>query len=264
MSDLLTPVDWHVHAHSPGDIGAVLDSAAAAFARVNPRPQGVLGVLMLAEMPGASAFARLATPGGEPPGWSVDATSEDVSVVASRGADRIAVVSGFQVTTAERLEVLALGTRVRPQDGLPAERVLAQVAALGAMAVLPWGVGKWLGARGAAVAALLGRLPPRSFFLGDNAARPVFWPAPAVFREAAEKGIAVLPGTDTLPGARPAAGAFGSLVPGPIPADRPMEALRRRLAEPAAGLLRYGSLASPLGFLRDQAMLRLRRLGRGR
>lgn len=261
MSGSVTPVDWHVHAHRPGEMGAVLDSAAAAFARVNPRPAGVLGVLMLTEMPGATAFAELAAPGGEPAGWSVRTTEEDVSVVASRGSDEIVVIGGFQVTSAERLEVLALGTRVRPEDGQPAERVIAEVARHGALAVLPWGVGKWLGARGAAVADLVKRLPPRAVFLGDNAARPVFWPEPAVFRVAAEQGIAVLPGTDTLPGAPPAAGAFGGLVPGAVDPRRPREALRRVLMDPAVSVTPYGSLASPLGFVRDQAMLRLRRLG---
>jgi hypothetical protein len=264
MSDIRTPVDWHVHVHQPGKTSAVLDSAAAAFARVNPRRDGPLGVLMLAEMPGQSVFDDLRVPGDSLGPWSISSTDEAVSVVASRGEERVVVIAGYQITTAERLEVLALGTRARPKDGLPAERLLKELTDHGVMAVLPWGVGKWLGARGAIVSELVQRLPPQAFSLGDNAGRPRFWPLPTPFRAAGRRGIAVLPGTDTLPGAPPAAGGFGSLVPGPLSLKRPAEALRRVLAGPSHALTPYGSLSGPATFVRDQAMLRLRRLARDR
>jgi hypothetical protein len=258
MSAMQTPVDWHVHAHQPGDLGAVLDSAAAAFKQVNQAPSGVL---MLAEMPGQDVFAEFAERGA--PGWTVQPTEEAESVVAARGDARIVLVAGHQLLTAERLEILAYGTRDRPREGLPADAMLHDLATRGVLSVLPWGVGKWLGRRGAVVGGLVQRLSPQSLALGDNAARPGLWPTPAAFQEAARRGIAVLPGTDTLPGAPPAAGQFGSLVPGAISLSRPAEALRRAVARPTA-LTRYGTLASPGTFLRDQAMLRLRRLGRRR
>jgi hypothetical protein len=257
MSGMQTPVDWHVHAHQPGDMGAVLDSAAAAFTRVTQAP---VGVLMLAQMPGQDVFVEFADRGA--PGWTVQATEEAESVVATRGDARIVVVAGHQLLTAERLEILAYGTRSRPPEGLPADAMLRDLADRDVLAVLPWGVGKWLGSRGAVVGSLVRRLPPQALALGDNAARPVLWPAPGAFREAARRGIAVLPGTDTLPGAPPAAGQFGNLVPGAVSLARPVEALRRAVARPAA-LTRYGTLASPVTFLRDQAMLRLRRRRRG-
>jgi hypothetical protein len=258
MSVAQIPVDWHVHAHQSGDMAAVLDSAAGAFAQVS---RGNVGVLMLAEMPGQDAFGEFAERGAA--GWRVDATEEAASLVATRGETRIIVVAGHQLLTAERLEILAYGTRSRPNEGLPADAMLRDLAQREVLAVLPWGVGKWLGQRGQVLGGLVERLPPDTFALGDNAARPVLWPTPAVFREAARRGIAVLPGTDTLPGASPAAGQFGSLIPGAISLARPAEALRRAATRPAA-MTRYGTLASPATFLRDQAMLRLRRLGRRR
>ncbi|MGG5887086.1 hypothetical protein ACLF3G_08070 [Falsiroseomonas sp. HC035] len=250
-----TPVDWHVHAHQAGDMAVVLDSAATAFARVNGAP---VGVLMLAEMPGQQVFAELAE--GTTAGWTMQATEEVASLVAARGDARIIIVAGHQVLTAERLEILAFGTRLRPRDGMPASTMLRDLAQQDVLAVLPWGVGKWLGHRGTVVEGLVKDLPPQTLALGDNAARPRLWPTPAAFQEAARRGIAVLPGTDTLPGAAPAAGQFGSLVPGGISLRRPMAALRRAVERPAT-LKRYGTLAGPATFLRDQAMLRLRRIG---
>ncbi|MGK7869807.1 hypothetical protein [Falsiroseomonas sp. E2-1-a20] len=258
MNTVQTPVDWHVHAHQAGDMAAVLDSAAAAFVRVNRAP---VGVLMLAEMPGQEVFAELAE--GSTAGWAMQTTEEAASLVAVRGDARIVIVAGHQVLTAERLEILAYGTRQRPSEGMPAATMLRDLAQQDVLAVLPWGVGKWLGHRGTVVDGLVKDLPPQALALGDNAARPGLWPTPAAFQEAARRGIAVLPGTDTLPGAPPAAGQFGSLVPGAISLKRPIEALRRAVARPAE-LVRYGTLAGPATFLRDQAMLRLRRFTRRR
>jgi hypothetical protein len=258
MNAAQTPVDWHVHAHQAGDMTAVLDSAAAAFMRVNGAPSGVL---MLAEMPGQQVFAALSEGGAA--GWAVQATEEATSLLATRGEARIVVIAGYQVLTAERLEILAYGTRLRPREGLPAETMLRDLAQQDVLAIVPWGVGKWLGRRGTVVGNLVRALPPHVLALGDNAARPGLWPTPAAFHEAASRGIAVLPGTDTLPGARPAAGQFGSLVPGAISLARPLAAVRRAVERPAT-LKRYGTLASPATFLREQAMLRLRRLGRRR
>jgi hypothetical protein len=167
MSGMQTPVDWHAHAHQPGDMGAVLDSAAAAFTRVNQAP---VGVLMLAQMPGQDVFAEFAERGA--PGWTVQATEEAGSVVAMRGDARIVLVAGHQLLTAERLEILAYGARSRPREGLPADAMLRDLAERDVLAVLPWGVGKWLGSRGAIVGSLVQRLPPQALALGDNAARP--------------------------------------------------------------------------------------------
>lgn len=264
MTSSAVPVDWHVHIHRPDAIGAALDGAAAAFASLRPGAEGLLGVLMLAELPGQSVFDELDATRRPMGGWEFRRTAEPVSLLACRGRAQLAIVAGFQVVSAERLEVLALGTRVRPDSGLTADRLLDWIAAQGAIAVLPWGVGKWLGARGGLIRTLIERRQPGVVALGDNAGRPALWPRPKAFAAAERRGIAVLPGSDTLPGARSTAGRVGGLVPDLSDVDHPTQALRRVVADPQRVLPPYGALASPADFVRAQAMLRLRRLLRTR
>ena len=254
------PVDWHVHVHDPAHVPAVLDAAAGCFARAGSGGP-LLGVLMLAEMPGQSVFEALRARPGLGGSWRVRPTEEAESLLACRGEERMAIVAGFQVVSGERLEVLALGTTTRPADGLPADRMLAALRDQGAMAVLPWGVGKWFGARGALVGRLVEATPAGGMWLGDNGGRPGFWPTPGAFGAAARRGLAVLPGTDALPGSRPHAGGFGGLVPGPLDADRPAAALRRTLAEAGCEVRPYGARVGTAGFVRGQAGLRLRKGG---
>ena len=67
----------------------------------------------------------------------------------------VLVIAGRQIVSAERIEVLALGTRTQIPDGQPLAATIDAVRADGALAVLPWGFGKWWGARGRMVDAYL-------------------------------------------------------------------------------------------------------------
>lgn len=116
------------------------------------------------------------------------------------------LVAGRQVVTQERLEVLLLGL-VEPLDisPLPAVGLLEEYQHR-CLVAIPWGFGKWLGARGRLVCDLLENCDA-VFCLGDNAGRPSLWRGIPQFRLAAERGVAVLPGTDPLPLPRHATGA---------------------------------------------------------
>ena len=78
------------------------------------------------------------------------------------------VIAGRQIVTAEKIEVLALGTRAMVDDGAPLASVLEWCRRNGAFAVLPWGVGKWMGRRRRIVLDILKRCDPTRVALGDN------------------------------------------------------------------------------------------------
>jgi hypothetical protein len=90
--------------------------------------------------------------------------------------------------------------------------------------------------------------------LGDNAGRPLGWPAPAVFDRAP-----VLPGTDPLPypGAEAGVGRYGFLLEGAIDLDRPGAAIRAQLAGLTASPRHIGRRVGPVGFIAGQTRIRL-------
>ncbi len=244
-------VDGHVHLEKADP--ALLDAAADNL-RLSSTHDPALGVLMMTEMSGLSLFdslKRQATGCGE----------EDISFWHRRaGQLPLLVVAGRQIATAERLEVLALGTRAMLTDGEPLATVLGWCKRQGAFPVLPWGVGKWLGHRGAVVARALATCNPRNFALGDNGGRPAFWGVPA-FRFAREKGVKIVPGSDPLPltGQAGRIGRFGFDVAVNVDERAPARALLNALREPATAIEPFGAPRPLHRFLAEQAAIRLPR-----
>lgn len=235
-------VDGHVHFHDCYDEAAFLTAAHTNLSRYG---EG-LPTLLLAEMNGANVFARWKS-GGAP--WPVAATEDPSAILL---ADNLLVIAGRQIVTAEKIEVLAQLTSESFEDGLSLGETIGRVAASGALVVLPWGVGKWLGARGRLIAqAMVGR----PALLGDNAGRPRGWPAPALFR----KNV-VLPGSDPLgfKSQEGLVGTFGFVMDGPFDLKRPgaqLRALLRQLTHCPPCLGRRVGFAR---FLRQQIGLRSR------
>ncbi|CDO35689.1 hypothetical protein [Novosphingobium sp. KN65.2] len=235
-------VDAHVHLHDEGDALSTLEAAARNFAQAAPQAQ--TGVCMLVEREGFAVFRHLR-------GRLVQ-TGEAHSLWLDDGR-RLLVVAGRQIVSAEGLEVLGLGfSSAMALERKPAGEIVAAIHAARALPVLPWGVGKWLGARGGLVDRLLQDDP--ALLLGDNGGRPGFW---RVARFSGKRRV--LAGSDPLPlpGSSGTIGRFGFLLDGTLPAERPAEALLEALRDPATELTPYGSLASPMRFLRDQTRLRL-------
>lgn len=232
------PVDGHVHFRPAFEAAEFLDhaaenlSAAAAGGSAGPggsaaaggsaRPggsaaaRGWTGALLLADPAGADSLSTLRrrAADGRFGRWRLEETGERASLVATDGARRLLLVAGRQVATADGLEVLALGTASELPDGDGLHETLDRVLALGAPAVVPWGLGKWWFRRGRLLRDLLERDPPEGFLLGDNAARPAGTPEPPLFRLAAARGVAVLAGTDPLPQPEEVlrVGRYGSLL----------------------------------------------------
>lgn len=175
--------------------------------------------------------------------WGFVSTEEPESLIASRGPDAsIVVVAGRQVQTRERLEVLALGTDGPLESGREAGTLMESVREAGGMPVLAWGFGKWWGRRGRRVVELVREARPGELCLGDQRGRPRSWPAPRPFREAVDRGIPVLPGSDPLPvgPSRNTAGSYGLVLEHDLGTRRPASELLKTLAETRSQPERYG------------------------
>lgn len=243
-------VDAHVHVHSCFSAEALFDGALRNFRRAasDLGHSEAVGCLMLAEMAGAHWFRR--------------ARQEDESsLLVERGTERLVVVAGRQIVTRERLEVLALGRDADIPDGLPLSEALLRVRESGALPVLPWGFGKWWGRRGALVEETIAR-NEGELYLGDNSGRLRLAGMPRLLREARERGLIVLPGTDPLPFPDQAgrAGSFGFVLEGPLDLRRPAEDLLRRVRTLREQPRTYGRGETLPGFLRNQASLQRRQV----
>lgn len=261
-------VDAHVHVHECFDVARVFDAAAANFAAAAGALGGKRahdGVLCLAECRGQRFLegvrerraARVWR--GRHGFWEAEEGGERETLVVRRGGTRLNLIAGRQLVTRERLEVLALGTTAPLAEGEPMETTLAAVRAAGAAAVLPWGVGKWLGARGAVIARILADPAWHDVLLGDNGNRLELGPEPAPFAAARRAGRAVLPGSDPLPlqGEEARVGAYGFAVDVDLDPLRPAAALLALLKSSSAFVV-FGRREPLARFVGNQLALKLR------
>ena len=208
-------IDAHVHLHRPSRALEDLELAARNFAWADQH--ATVAVVMLAERAGYDVFSQLAAKLPEAGPDALWYESESVNLL---------VVAGRQIVTKEGLEILGLGTHRPIPDGLGAHGVLCRLRNSDALAVLPWGVGKWLGKRGRLVDELIEEAPAGQLFLGDNGGRPAWWSVPQF-----SKKMRVLAGSDPLPlpGSTAEIGRFGSRVTGALDESRPVAHLKQML-----------------------------------
>lgn len=170
--------------------------------------------------------------------------------------------AGRQVVTAEGIEVLALLTRDIIFDGLGLDATVSAIDCAGALAVLPWGAGKWLGARGLIMEDFLREGMRHKAFAGDNGGRPGFWPVPEIFGATRRAGRPVISGSGPLPlpGEECRAGSFEFWIEGRLPAVQPAGALRDLLKHAGADTVHpFGESQRAWRFVRDQLALRIGR-----
>lgn len=254
-------VDAHVHVHGCFDLARFFDAAAENFseaAQCAGLPWPGDAALLMTESAGADVFSRLRafaqSDGGSSTEttskWRMKTTLEPASLLARNDlGDRIFVIAGRQIVTADGLEVLALATDRRFNDGRPSRTTLSEVIDAGAIPVLPWGFGKWLGRRGRLLAGLLNEVDTTPFLLGDTSHRLRILPCPDEFRIADENAVKILPGTDPLPFpsqvSRP--GSYGFRIQGTLSAQTPAADFKKLLTHGEVipygrgeGLLRFG------------------------
>lgn len=266
--------DAHVHLHDCFDSAVFIEGAYANFDKAAAgcnQAGSFIGVLLFTEGSGEHGFDRLLEQvarqrRGYASGlgaWKGHETEESASLYLTKGADKtIVIVAGRQVVTRERLEVLALGTRQSFEEKASIEDLIHHVAGEGALPVIPWGFGKWTGARGKHLRRLVeaATLPP--FFLGDSATRPSFLPRSPIFSLAEERGIRNLPGSDPLPFKREAqrAGRCGFILHHTLDKRCPGQDLKRLLGDPSVMIRQYAMQETPFRFMRNQLAMQFRKL----
>jgi hypothetical protein len=275
-------VDAHAHFYDVFSVSDALDAASDNFVRAQaaawklggtdpsaPTAGPPAGLLCLVEPPAGNRFdawaeaaeAAPVTLSRSPGSWRARRTKEEASLALERedGA-HLYVIAGRQLQTAERLEVLSIGLRDVSADRAPLAEVVESIQARDGIPVVPWGAGKWIGARGGILNAFL-RGPGRGLVcLGDSGGRPGSWRRPRHLAEAAAAGIPILPGSDPLPFRREATrlGSFGFAVRvDEFDPMAPAEALRRAVREGRA-LVPYGRSVGTWRFILNQARLRVR------
>ena len=250
-------IDTHVHLHPDFDLSKALD---AATQNMNLATSGRPGMLMLTEMPGINRFAEL---GGSIEQWEISPTTEATSVVATSPTGVIiAIVAGHQVVTEEGIEVLMLGSLEPVPSGNSLNATIHDVVEANALAVLPWGVGKWSGSRGQKIAELANQpAPGKSIFLADTGVRPSFLARPKVLKTAEDNGWRVLAGTDPLPlnGQDKTVGRYGIDLMSPLDTSRPFHSVKDQMTSLTESPKTYGQLQPSLGFFALQFGMQVRK-----
>jgi hypothetical protein len=256
-------VDTHVHVYPGHDLASALRAGLenlTCLARAAGAPDAALA-LCLTERHDCHVFEDLALGRSTHTGFELSCGPEPAAVRLTCTSGTLHVFAGSQIATRERLEVLTLGTRVAQTEGAPVCETIEAALDTGAVTVLPWSPGKWLGARGRLLRDLLA-LPSASrlgqLLLADSSLRGRGLRAPALFAVARLRGIAVAAGTDPLPlpGEERLIGTYASLSPVAFDGSQPVTALRAALAH--ADLRVVGRRRSLPDMLRALVRLRLR------
>ncbi len=269
-SSTLLAVDSHVHLYDWANLSHMLDSSLAHFNRLFADKTGYehhYGMLVLTEPKARNTFTRLYDEAANSDGgytingdWTVTGTAEELSVKAHHTSGKaVFLVSGQQIITGENLELLSLVSKQDVQDGLSLADTIKAARSIGGYPVVPWGVGKWLSARGKVVSDLItGAASDTSFSLADNGGRPSIWSSIPQFKLAAEHGITILYGSDPLPVSetRRTAGSCGNVFTTNVDTEKPGESLLQLLTDSNCSPAGYGSCESFINFLKDQIALR--------
>ena len=191
--------------------------------------------------------------------WNIELLESDLSAVAHRGRHELFLLAARQVTTAEGLEVLALGGEVA--EGLGLTSAVEQIWDRGNVAILPWGFGKWIGRRGRVLRDFLeGASVPNRTYLGDNGGRPSIIGMPDPNRLALEFDLHLLPGSDPLPLPQQAdrIGSLGFVTSGLFDENRPFASFIDCLTNEDFSSQPFGRLMNPVASLATQLAYRFR------
>jgi len=242
-------VDTHVHLYPDYDLGLVLRRCSAHLHTLAPE---AVPVACLTERRDCNMFRVLCERGvGDSAhvlGVEVLENGRSLVVRFGGGVPPLFVLPGRQIVTRERLELHCLGKDAAIPDGEPAVQVVGRILELDGLAVLPWGVGKWLFRRRKVVDRLLARHTPQELLLGDSAMRPWMWPVPMPMRAGRRAGFRLLAGSDPLPHEKTGRwiGKYATVVDAPFLPAEPgrscLEGLRKGV------IRRVGCRPGPLGF----------------
>ena len=228
-SDHWLLLDAHVHIYDCYDLEKFFDAASKNFhdqAKLLNIEEKYTGILVLTESCGSDVFSILEKESqkkeninlASASAWVVKPYIENLktkyALKLNKDGQNMIVVSGRQIISSEKIELLVLFTKTKYADGRPLNEILEQLNKENCIVVLPWGVGKWLGKRGKLLRKILQKFAGENLAIGDISGRPFFWPLPIHFSIAKQKNIKVISGTDPLPikNEESKAGKYGSAV----------------------------------------------------
>lgn len=270
QTDGLVVVDSHVHYyecfHLAHFLGAVHSELCkpAIMAKDDDSHHRIMVVLDVANVSCFDMLRRavLCSPEAD---WRVQETKEAFSFsmlipLSGRGVCRVSVVRGYQAATVERLEVLALGTDARLREGVTLEETVRCAMDVGAIPIIPWGMGKWWWVRARMLKDMMQSELGASICLGDTSHRPLGFPQPRAFAVAEARGIPIIPGSDPfpLPSDAGRVGRYGFTVAGVMDSEYPGSSLKALLNARDSDLTTFGTRTNLVGSLRNQIKLRLR------
>lgn len=263
-------IDGHVHIYDCFDLSRFFKTALAYFDHyyntlyANGIPHA--RILLLTEAKNNDFFGQWKKDGGfkNDEGYRFSSTGEDQSLCLEKeGKAKCFVIRGRQIVSRENLEILGIGSDNNIPDGLPSREILDTLIERKLLAILAWGVGKWMFSRGKVIEDLMRSYRSEYVFAGDNSGRPMFWPKPPQFKLADSVHMAMLNGSDPLPfedeTAKP--GSFGSTVEGVFDSAKPFLSLKQILTAPGVHerLESYGHRDGVYGFFKRQSKIYIKK-----
>jgi hypothetical protein len=260
--------DAHVHIYPFMSLEDVLAAASRnLFTGSGPASTGsTVGVMVVADPEGVKGFARLRDSNvvaGAQGDWSVSAADGHSTSLSHESGMRIVAIRGQQLITREGLEVLATAHDSDLKSGLSLASMVDAIRDANGLAIIAWGVGKWLGKRGRLVSDLVlaeGGCP--DIMLCDNAGRPGLWSRVSQFELAEERSMRIVAGSDPLPlrGEESRVGGFGvSFAVQSREGESVAEAFRRVITVTGEDLQYFGKRMRIGGVISNQLRLRTSR-----
>jgi len=268
-------IDAHVHIQPEFSLENFFSSAWNNFSLAVEQSDisgSVDFVLALTEGAGCDVFSslkKLAKPLPEylnkpssTASWECYLTAEPDGLIIRKDTASMYLIAGKQLISKENIELLSLFSSAAIENrSLSLQDLALAVSAKGGLPVVPWGVGKWFGERGKTVERLLNTKQHISIFVGDNGNRPIFWPFPALLKNALDLGIPILSGSDPLPltshSTRP--GSFGAIfMEDELSIEAPIDSLRKIFSK-TNEISGYGLGVGPFQFIIDQLQVNLRK-----
>lgn len=249
--------DTHVHLYPAFSVPDFLSGAAANFSALarELRVSDPLCMMCFVDVPGQrggqEALTRLSQ---EAEGWAVE--EHDAYLTLRRSSDGMELngVPGLQLESSESLEVLALHCRMTPpEEPQPLDKLIELIKDAGGVPVVPWGVGKWTGARARVIQAVLGGRSDVRF--ADNGNRLKNTPLPATLRYAQDHGGCPLAGSDPLPLDAHVGRAGSYCTVWEMDSEASPDRMLRQGLTQLIPLRWAGELTSPLQFLKDQVTM---------
>ena len=247
-------LDTHVHMYPSYDAGKLLRLCSQRLHALVP---DAVPVACLTERYDCHFYAALCERGlpenQHVIGCEILENGRAVMIRFGQGVPPLFVLPGRQIATSDGLEVHCIGNDAAIADGFTTQETIGRCRELDALAVLPWGVGKWLFRRRRIVEKMLSIFSPSDLILGDSAMRPVIWPEPLPMRRGRANGFRILAGSDPLPHEKSGTwiGRYATLADMRFDAECPSRTCLRALQE--AKLSHLGVRPWPVGFAKRMA-----------